>query len=65
MFVACLLTIALSACPAPQESSEPVTQWVVGEPAPHVHLPEITSGAAIDLARYHGKKVLLVEFASW
>lgn len=65
MFAASLLTLALCAVSAPQASSEPVTQWVVGAPAPHIHLPEISSGAAIDLARYRGKKVLLVEFASW
>ena len=46
---------------APQERS----LWTVGEPAPHVHLPDIATGAAYDLERYRGKKVLLAEFASW
>lgn len=39
--------------------------WVVGKPAPHVHLPDLRSGAAVDLADLRGKKVLLAEFASW
>jgi len=46
---------------APQEHA----LWTVGEPAPHVHLPDIATGAAYDLERYRGKKVLLAEFASW
>jgi hypothetical protein len=39
--------------------------WTVGEVAPHVHLPDIATGRAVDLERYRGKKVLLAEFASW
>lgn len=49
--------------PAPPD--EPVTEWVVGEPAPHVHLPTIDGGEPIDLADHRGTKVLLAEFASW
>lgn len=51
------------ASPAPPP--EPRTPWVVGEPLPHVHLPDVTTNACVDLARYRGKKLLLIEFASW
>lgn len=59
LFAACLLSPQQAATP------EPHTTWTVGEPAPHVHLPEITTGRAIDLTQYRGKKILLAEFASW
>ncbi len=39
--------------------------WEVGRPAPHVHLPDIRTGEAVDLATFRGKKVLIAEFASW
>jgi len=59
--------LALVGSPASLTSLPPAqeTTWTVGELAPHVHLPEITSGEPIDLAQYRGKKVLIAEFASW
>ena len=42
------------------------TPWKVGERLPHVHLPAIHGGhGAVDLASFRGKKLLLLEFASW
>ena len=37
----------------------------VGEPHPDVLLPSIEDGAAVSLAQFHGRKVLLIQFASW
>jgi hypothetical protein len=39
--------------------------WRVGQALPHVHLPQIGGGGALDMAELRGKKVLLIEFASW
>jgi len=39
--------------------------WQVGQPAPHVHLPDIATGEAVQLSDFRGTKVLLAEFASW
>ena len=37
-----------------------------GEPLPHLELPTIDGGEVVDLAEIgRGKKVLLVQFASW
>ena len=41
------------------------TSWQVGQPLPHVHLPTIDGKEEIDLSSFRGKKLLLVEFASW
>ena len=38
---------------------------VVGEVHPPLRLPTIERDATIDLADYRGKRVLLIEFASW
>jgi len=57
------LTGTLAATSAASATDE--LRWVVGEPAPHVHLPDIRTGKAIDLDQYLGKKVLIAEFASW
>ena len=37
-----------------------------GEPLPHLELPTIDGSATLDLAELgQGKKVLLIQFASW
>ena len=41
------------------------TSWQVGQPLPHVHLPTIDGKEEMDLSSFRGKKLLLVEFASW
>ena len=39
--------------------------WQVGQPLPHVHLPTIDGDQEVDLSVFRGKKLLLLEFASW
>ncbi len=41
------------------------TPWQVGQPLPHVHLPTIDGKEEMDLSSFRGKKLLLIEFASW
>jgi hypothetical protein len=37
----------------------------VGSPFGDLVLPDIRTGEPVDLASFRGKKVLLIEFASW
>ena len=37
----------------------------VGEKHPDFTLPRIDDGAPVSLANFRGKKVLLIQFASW
>lgn len=37
----------------------------VGSKIPAVELPRVDGGGLVDLAAYEGKKVLLLQFASW
>ena len=37
----------------------------VGEPHPEFTLPDIQTGKPVSLADFRGKKVLLIQFASW
>jgi hypothetical protein len=37
----------------------------VGEPHPEFTLPDIQTGKPVALADFRGKKVLLIQFASW
>lgn len=37
----------------------------VGQPHPALRLPTIDGARTLDLAELRGKKVLLIEFASW
>lgn len=59
-----LLPVALSLALLTSMSSAQDT-WKVGSVVPHIHLPEIATGEAIDLADFRGQKVLIAEFASW
>ncbi len=65
VLVGALATLQAAPDASPAPPPEPRTPWVVGEPLPHVHLPDVTTNACVDLARYRGKKLLLIEFASW
>jgi hypothetical protein len=38
---------------------------VVGEPLPDLRLPTLDRQGAVRLSSFRGKKVLLIEFASW
>ena len=37
----------------------------IGERHPEFTLPDINTGKPVSLADFHGKKVLLIQFASW
>jgi hypothetical protein len=37
----------------------------VGERHPDFTLPDINTGKPVSLSNFHGKKVLLIQFASW
>ena len=39
--------------------------WTVGEPIPDLRLPTIDGSQTLDLAELRGKKLMLVQFASW
>ncbi|MFT7678326.1 MAG: hypothetical protein ACI8QC_002312 [Planctomycetota bacterium] len=56
------VALALTALTSPLPVQD---TWQVGAVAPHIHLPEISTGEAIDLADFRGQKVLIAEFASW
>lgn len=43
----------------------PLQAPVTGEPAPSIVLPTIQGEETVDLSAYRGKKVLLIQFASW
>jgi len=65
MLLSILLTLTGTLAATSAASTADQVRWVVGEPAPHVHLPDIRTGKSIDLDQYIGKKVLIAEFASW
>ena len=52
--LAAVLALAL----APQD-------LVVGEKHPELRLPTIDRGRTLGLSQFRGKKILLIEFASW
>lgn len=37
----------------------------VGQPHPEIFLPTIDGGRPVALSEFRGKKVLLIQFASW
>lgn len=58
-----LLTALLaSAAALPAGAQGP---WRVGVPLPDLRLPTIDGERTIDLAQLRGKKLVLIEFASW
>ncbi len=56
-----LLAMTLLAGPAAAQFGNP---WKLGEPVPDLRLPTI-GGDTVALSDFRGKKVLLIEFASW
>ncbi len=52
--LAAVLALAL----APQD-------LVVGEKHPELRLPTIDGGRTLGLSQFRGKKILLIDFASW
>ena len=50
----------LASIPAAQQ-----VPFVVGQPLPELRLPTIDGQQTIDLAQFRGKRLLLIEFASW
>ena len=55
------LVAALLAAPGVAQN----TPYQVGEPLPELRLPTIDGARTIDLAQSRGKRLLLIEFASW
>lgn len=51
-----------SQAPSGAQAGDP---WQVGQPAPPLRLPTVAGDATVDLASFRGKRVLLIEFASW
>lgn len=49
----------------PPASTSQGDPWQVGRPLPDLRLPTIDGTRTIDLAQLRGKKLLLIEFASW
>lgn len=54
-----LAALALAASAAAQ------TPYEVGRALPALRLPTVEDGRTVDLAGYRGKRLLLIEFASW
>lgn len=50
--------LALALALAPQD-------LVVGEKHPELRLPTIDGGRTLGLSQFRGKKILLIDFASW
>jgi len=60
--VSSLLAAALVLAPA---SAQDAITPKAGEPFPEIAFPTLTGGKPVTLARFEGKKVLLIQFASW
>ena len=56
--------VLLAACSLSVLSAQSM-RWKVGLELPSLRLPTITGSRTIDLADFRGKKLLLIEFASW
>jgi hypothetical protein len=61
MSLLCLVTWAVLATPARAENYAPR----IAERHGDFTLPAISDGKPVSLAQFHGKKVLLIQFASW
>jgi len=61
-----VLVCALSICCATASMAATSRQRpAVGQPFGPLVLPTVDGTQVIDLASFHGRKVLLIEFASW
>ncbi|MFT7463910.1 MAG: hypothetical protein ACI9EF_002258 [Pseudohongiellaceae bacterium] len=63
MSIRLMLVVALLAGGAAASSSR--EQPAVGKPFGALVLPTVDGSQVVDLASFHGRKVLLIEFASW
>jgi len=61
MFMRSLLACLLLGAPVTAQG----LPYEVGQPLPELRLPTIDGSGTIDLAQYRGKRLLLIEFASW
>ena len=61
MFARALIASALLAASSAAQN----TPYRVGEPLPELRLPTIDGQQTVDLAQFRGKRLLLIEFASW
>ena len=59
------LLILMSAIGSPASASQTGGPWRVGAPLPDLSLPTIDGEQEIALADLRGKRLLLIEFASW
>jgi hypothetical protein len=58
LVAAAILSAATAACANPYAPT-------VGQRHPDFTLPDIRTGKPVSLSDFHGKKVLLIHFASW
>ena len=58
-----LCTLAALASPVPASAAE--GKVTVGQPLPDRRLPTVERDRTLALSQFRGKKVLLIEFASW
>ena len=61
-----LSPLSLGAAPPAADTELPMrSPPAVGRPYGALVLPDIRTGRPVELASFRGKKVLLIEFASW
>ena len=58
------LSFVVAAAPLVGPVSAAQDPWQVGRPLPHVHLSTL-AGEPFDLDELRGRRLLLIEFASW
>ena len=61
------LAVLLCGCLSLASTGAPAAGYApeVGKPHPNFVLPKISDRQPVSLAQFRGKKVLLVQFASW
>jgi hypothetical protein len=60
-----LATLSAGAVRAQASAAADASAWRVGAPLPALRLPTIDGASTIALSDLYGRKLLLVEFASW
>lgn len=60
-----LISALLICCGTAAMANPSRQQPEVGQPFGPLVLPTVNGSQVIDLASFHGRKVLLIEFASW
>ena len=61
--IAFVAGVLLTALPVPAALGQ--QKVVVGQPYPDILLPRIDTREPVTLSQFRGKKVLLIQFASW